>query len=58
MSEDKLGEPENEKYLYATKKLDSLKHLRKQFIGRIIHSSPEQWKKSLEELTNFQHTKY
>jgi hypothetical protein len=53
LSEDKLLEPENEKYLYATKKLDSLKHLRKQFIGRIIHSSPEQWNKSLEELLTF-----
>ncbi len=53
LSEDKLVEPENEKYLYATKKLDSLKHLRKQFVGRIIHSSPEQWKKSLEELLTY-----
>ena len=53
LSEDKLLEPENEKYLYATKKLDSLKHLRKQFIGRIIHSSPEQWNKSLEGLLTF-----
>ncbi|MCX6642570.1 MAG: hypothetical protein NTV15_04190 [Candidatus Bathyarchaeota archaeon] len=53
MSEDKLAEPENEKYIYAATKLNSLKYLRKHFIGRIIHSSPEQWKKSLEDILTF-----
>jgi hypothetical protein len=43
-------EPKYAKYRYATQKIQSLKELRHLFMGRIIHSSFEQWKTDIADL--------
>lgn len=50
LSDDKLREPQYVKYLIAMQKLPALQTLRRLYIGRVIHSSPEQWKKDVAEL--------
>lgn len=49
-------EPKYARYRYATQKLSSLKQLRQLFIGRIIHSSFEQWKSDVSGLLSFNMT--
>jgi hypothetical protein len=51
--EDKLNTPEYEMYLYASNKLSSLKHLRRLYLGRVLHISFEQWKTSVDDLLTF-----
>lgn len=46
-------EPKYARYRYATQKIRSLQDLRQLFIGRIIHSSFEQWKADIENLLSF-----
>lgn len=46
-------EPKYARYRYATQKIQSLKDLRQLFIGRIIHSSFEQWKTDITDLLSF-----
>ena len=46
-------EPKYARYKYATQKIRSLKDLRELFVGRIIHSSFEQWKADIENLLSF-----
>jgi hypothetical protein len=50
LSDESLKEPEYSKYLYAVRKIPSLKALRELFIGRVIHSSFEQWKSDVSNL--------
>lgn len=49
----KLKEPGYLKYLFAVKKIPALRTLRELFIGRVIHSTPEQWKKDVSDLLKF-----
>ena len=51
--DDKLREPDNERYLYAAHRLASLQLLRENFIGRVFHSSPDKWRGDLAELLKF-----
>ncbi len=53
LSEDKLDNPKYVQYRYAVAKLPSLKTLRSQFIGRVIHSSFDQWKSDVDSLLDF-----
>jgi hypothetical protein len=50
LTEEKLLDPEYERYLYASKKMESLQLLRKNFLGRIFHNSPEKWREDLNTL--------
>jgi hypothetical protein len=50
---EKLEEAEYVKYKIALQRIPSLQLIRNLFIGRIIHSSPEQWKSDVMELLKF-----
>jgi hypothetical protein len=47
------NEPQYARYRYATQNIESLKDLRRLFIGRIIHSTFEQWKSDVASLLAF-----
>lgn len=49
-------EPKYARYRYAAQKIPSLKMLRQLFIGRVIHSSFEQWKADVSNLLSFNMT--
>jgi hypothetical protein len=53
LSDEKLAEPSYQKYRFAIQKIPSLQILRQLFIGRVIHSSPEQWKQDVTDLLQF-----
>jgi len=53
LSDEKISEPRYEKYHYAVQKIPELKELRSLFIGRVIHSSVEQWKEDAMDLLKF-----
>jgi hypothetical protein len=53
LSDEQLKKPQYLKYQYAVERLPSLRLLRKHFIGRIIHSSTEQWKKDVMDIIDF-----
>jgi hypothetical protein len=53
LSDDQLGEPPYAKYQYAVQKIPELRELRRLFIGRVIHSSPEQWQQDIRSLLAF-----
>ena len=50
---DRLEETEYVKYKIALQRIPSLQLIRNLFIGRIIHSSPEQWKNDVMDLLKF-----
>jgi hypothetical protein len=50
LTNDKLTEPEHEQHLYAANNQKPLKHLRSHYLGRVMHVSPEQWKRDVEEI--------
>ena len=50
---ERLEEAEYVKYKIALQRIPSLQLIRSLFIGRIIHSSPEQWKNDVMELLKF-----
>jgi hypothetical protein len=50
---ERLEEAEYVKYKIALQRIPSLQLIRSFFIGRIIHSSPEQWKSDVMELLKF-----
>jgi hypothetical protein len=52
-SEDRLSAPQNLKYYFAVQKLPGLRNLRDLFIGRVIHSTPEQWQQDIKDLLQF-----
>jgi hypothetical protein len=57
LSDDRIrNDPQYAKYRYATQNIVSLKDLRKLFIGRVIHSSFEQWKSDVTSLLAFNMT--
>lgn len=53
LPDERLKEPQYQKYQFAIQKIPALQELRQLFIGRVIHSSPEQWKKDVIELLTF-----
>lgn len=53
LSDDQLREPKHAKYRYAAQKLASLRDIRLLFIGRVIHSSFDQWKSDVTDLLAF-----
>jgi hypothetical protein len=53
LSDERLKEPQYSGYLYAVQKIPSLKTLRELFIGRVIHSSFDQWKSDVSDLLKF-----
>lgn len=53
LSDEKLADPRYTRYNFAIQKLPALQTLRRLFIGRIIHSSLEQWKQDVAELLKF-----
>jgi hypothetical protein len=57
LSDQKLKtDPQYAKYRYAAQKIPSLRKLRRLFIGRVIHSSFEQWKSDVASLLEFNKT--
>ncbi|MCL1979124.1 MAG: hypothetical protein FWG60_03080 [Methanomassiliicoccaceae archaeon] len=52
LTEEELLKPENIDYFMAAKRTASLKYVRANFVARVIHSSPEAWKRKLTELWN------
>jgi hypothetical protein len=53
LPDEKLEEPQYAKYNFAIQKIPALRTLRGLFIGRVIHSSPEQWKNDVMDLLKF-----
>ncbi|MEM2144468.1 MAG: hypothetical protein QW279_03845 [Candidatus Jordarchaeaceae archaeon] len=53
LPDERLDEPKYLKYKFALLRSPSLRILRSLFIGRVIHSSPEQWKKDVADLLKF-----
>jgi len=53
LTENQLESTEYTQYRFAIAKIPSLKILRDQFIGRVIHASQEQWKSDVTSLLAF-----
>lgn len=53
LSDERLDDPKFAMYRYAVRRLPSLRTLRNLFIGRVIHSSPEQWREDVTDLLKF-----
>jgi hypothetical protein len=53
LTEDQLDSTEYTQYRFAVARIPSLKTLRDQFIGRVIHASKEQWKADVTSLLAF-----
>lgn len=53
LTDEKLENPKYIQYRFAVAKLPSLITLRKQFIGRVIHSSFDQWKSDVNSLLDY-----
>jgi len=53
LPDDKLEDPQYQKYKFSIAKIPGLKELRSAFIGRVIHAELEQWKKDVIELLDF-----
>jgi hypothetical protein len=50
LSEEQLDSTKYVQYRFAITRMPSLRMLRSLFIGRVIHSSPEQWKSNIASL--------
>jgi hypothetical protein len=53
LPENTLDNPKYVQYRFAVAKMPSLKTLRTLFIGRVIHSSIDQWKNDVTSLLEF-----
>jgi hypothetical protein len=53
LSEEQLDSTKYVQYRFAITRMPSLRMLRSLFIGRVIHSSPEQWKSNVASLLAF-----
>ncbi|MFW6376071.1 MAG: hypothetical protein ACOCZJ_02805, partial [Thermoplasmatota archaeon] len=53
LPEEKLDEPNYQRYKFAIAKIPELRELRRLFVGRIIHHSDEQWKEDVMDLLTF-----
>ncbi|MDD5569126.1 MAG: hypothetical protein PHG23_01810 [Candidatus Pacebacteria bacterium] len=52
LKEEDLEKPDYLKYKTAIEKIPELKLIRQIFAGRVVHSSPEEWKKNVNEIIN------
>ena len=52
LTEKQLDSTEYTQYRFAIAKIPSLKNLREQFLGRVIHASQKQWKTNVNSLLN------
>jgi len=52
LTEKQLDSPEYTQYRFAIAKIPSLKTLREQFVGRVIHASQKRWKTNVTSLLN------
>ena len=50
LTEEELLKPEYADYYMASKRTAAMRFIRENFVGRVIHSSPETWKRKLMEL--------
>jgi hypothetical protein len=50
LSEEQMSDPRYAKYLFALQRIPELRELRGLFMGRVIHSSPEQWRQHIRAL--------
>jgi hypothetical protein len=53
LPEERLNNANNLRYKTAFQRLASLQRLRELFIGRVIHSNPDQWRKDVLDLLKF-----
>jgi hypothetical protein len=53
LSDTKLEEPQYVRYRFAVRKLKGLRTLRNLYVGRVMHVSPDQWKKDVMDLLSF-----
>jgi hypothetical protein len=53
LSNEKLEEPQYQKYKFAISQLPALQMLRQLYIGRVIHSNLEQWQQDVMNLLEF-----
>jgi len=53
LTEEALSNPERSRYRYAIMRIPQLRLLRERFIGKVMHSSPEQWKEDVAALLAF-----
>jgi hypothetical protein len=53
LTENQLDSTEYTQYRFAIAKISSLKTLREQFVGRVIHASQKQWKTDVNSLLAF-----
>jgi len=53
LSEEALHAPEKSSYRYAIQRIPQLRLLRERFIGRVVHTSPEQWRQDIDSLLEF-----
>jgi hypothetical protein len=53
LPEERLEEPKYMRYKIALKKLPPLRLARSLFIGRVVHSSPDQWRRDVHEILRF-----
>ena len=53
LPDERLEEPQYQKYKFAIAKIPALRELRELFIGRVIHRTPEQWKNDVMDLLKF-----
>jgi len=53
LSNERLAEPQYERYALAVASLPTLRQLRDAFIGRVIHRSPEGWRRDVMDLLTF-----
>ena len=53
LADEKLLDPRYLRYWFAVQRLPGLRWLREHFVGRAIHSSPEEWQAAVEALLAF-----
>jgi len=53
LTDDKLKDSKYRAYKFAVQKIPSLRTLRKHFVGRVIHVSPQQWEQDVIDLLKF-----
>lgn len=53
LPEEKLDDPRYSRYRFSIQRLPALQDLRRLLIGRVIHATPEQWKKDVADLLKF-----
>jgi hypothetical protein len=53
LTEEALSTPEHSRYRYAIMRIPQLRLLRERFIGKVVHSSPAQWKEDVTALLAF-----